>query len=329
MTSGGSRHRLFPTGIWAQLPTVWRAALTALAVIALAGWLATMVTRDATFSISARSEVLVLDVGCTRPLVWDLPPGRIQAAGNPAGPASKPVTAEMRGGARVRVALDAERRWLIEFERSDLLGCGPPAPDAIVFSIEGEPWPVTADRYRYRSDRPITEGRQPPWLLGGRVVIGEEIQFGTGRQDASASPMLASARIDVRTPDAQTAQRRQIHEEQVDAGGIVDSHGCLDALQDRLADCVRRARSAAEGFVHVSGDHGSPGFDVQLLVAGERIGIRQQAGAERRIVVTWWSKVITSSWAQITAVLLTTLGGVTGLWGFIGERRSDGEEQAE
>lgn len=329
MTSGGSRHRLFPTEVWARLPTVWRVGLTALAVIVLAGWLATVVTRDATFSISARSEVLVLDVGCSRPLVWDLPPGRIQAAGAAAAPESKPVTAEMRGGARVRLTLDAERHWLIEFERSDLLDCGPPAPDAIGFSIDGAPWPASADRYRYRSDRPITEGRQPPWLLGGRVVIGEEIQFGTGRQDASASPMLASARIDVRTPDAQTAQRRQIHEEQVDAGGIVDSHGCLDALQDRLADCVRRARSAAEGFVHVSGDDGARGFDVQLLVAGERIGVRQQAGAERRIVVTWWSRVTTSSWAQIAAVLLTALGGVTGLWGFIDGKRSDDKEDAE
>lgn len=300
---------------WSRVPTLLRMLLLLLAVGLATRWLSGAVTRDATFSISARSEVLTLELGCDQHIVWDLPAGQVAGVGADAEPpVSEVVSVALRGGARARVRASQGQPWQLELDRSDSFGCGAPAADTIVVSAGDRALAPDAQGYVYRSARPVEDGERPTLLLRGRVVIGDEIPFGSGLRGAVAAAMLGQARIEVRTPDAQTAQRRLIHEEQVDAGGIIDSHGCLDTPADRLPACVRQARSQAEGFIHLGADGPAQGFDVQLLVNGEHVGVRQQAGAERRIVVTWWSRLVTSSWAQIAAAWLVGLSALAGLW---------------
>lgn len=306
-------HRV--DSLWARCATPLRisvfVALVALAAYGVAG----LVTRDASFSISARSEVLTLELGCGQSVVWDLPAGQIGAQDlEREPPRSDIVSVAMRGGARARVRAAADTPWMIEFDQSDSFGCAAQGREVITATADTSVLPASAEGYTYRSSRPLGEGERPALLLRGRVVIGDEIVFGGGMRSALSTPMLGAARIEVRTPDMQTAQRRLIHEEQVDAGGIIDSHGCLDQTADLLPRCVQQGRSDAEGFIHVAGADGPPGFDVQLLVTGEHIGVRQQAGAERRIVVTWWSRLITAAWLQIFAAWLLGLSALAGLW---------------
>lgn len=301
--------------LWARCPTPLRMAVFVAAVGLAAYGVAGRVTQDASFSISARSEVLTLELGCVHNIVWDLPAGQIGPPGlDREPPHSGIVSVALRGGARARVRAAPGQPWLIEFDHTESFGCGGLAAEVITATADDAALPASAEGYTYRSSKPLGESERPTLLLRGRVVIGDEIVFGGGLRSALAAPLLGTARIEVRTPDAQTAQRRLIHEEQVDAGGIIDSHGCLDMPADRLARCVQQAASAAEGFIHVGAADGPPGFDVQLLVTGEHIGVRQQAGAERRIVVTWWSRLITAAWLQIFAAWLLGLSALAGLW---------------
>ena len=303
------------------VPAAWMAVLL-VAVLLFARFAGSLITRDATFSITARSEVVSVEVGCAQQLVWDLPAGQIGIPGDGKEPdASRSVSATLRGGAVARVRTGPQGEWLIDFGRSANFGCGP-AADAITVTADESALRISEDGYVYRSAAPIGTAPAPPLLLLGRVVIGEEIPFGSGAPVVLAAPMLGEARVEVRTPDPLTAQRRLIHAERVDPGGIVDSHACLDTRADELSPCVKAAGSTAEGFIHLAErDDKRLGFDVQLQVVGERIGVRQQGGSERRILVSWWSKLVTSSWLQIAAACVFGLSALAQIWSILPRRR--------
>jgi hypothetical protein len=276
--------------------------LVAASVSLIAYFAASRPTRDADFFVSARSDILAVELDCVQELVWDLPPGSIAPQDAPERRvAGAPVSVVLRGGVHARVRVDPQRRWLIDFARSDNLGCNTAAADAIVARLDDRTLAASGTGYVYQSAADIQMAPRPVLLLRGRVVIGDEIPFGSGQWGAVSTPLLHSARIEVRTPDQQTAQRRLIHEEVVDSGGIIDSHGCLDQPS---SDCVRSAGSRTNGFIHVVERDGRPGLEAQLVVTGERIGVRQQGGSQRRVLVTYWSKLATSSWLQMSAALL-------------------------
>ncbi|HNT39773.1 MAG TPA: hypothetical protein PKO45_11725 [Rubrivivax sp.] len=305
-----------PRRAWPSRP--WGVgALAALMLLALWGlaWSgARLVKHDSSFSISARTEVLTLEVACGEQLVWDLPPGEVLGASSEAEPQpAQRLSVSLRDGARARLRLDADKRWLLTLDRAPGMGCTAATPDRIGVQVDERSLPPDPEGVHYRSRQAYDLGERPAWPLRGRVVIGEEISFGAGLGGGSSTPMLVQARLEVRTPDAATGQRRLIHEEQVDAGGIVDSHGCLDVRADDLPACVSIAGSVAEGFVHVADGEGSPGFDVQLLVTGERVGVRQQAGSERRVVVSWWAHVLSDSAVQMFAAGVAALSVLLGL----------------
>lgn len=303
-------------GLWAALCAVGRAGwrlsplLVLVAVLALA--LGAWTTADANFSVTARTEVLTLQTGCAQPLVWDLPAGRISTPerldAEQAPTAGEALTLALRGGAQVRLRLDAQGHWLIDAAPGAVFGCadtqGRAAPDVVTAQVDGVDLPPAPRGFVYRSDQPAREGPRPLWLLRGRVLLGEEIAFGAGLGSAAATPLLAQARIEARTPDRFTGQRRLIHEEVVDAGGQIDTHACLGHARDAVPSCVRSRPWSAEGFVHLGDPDGAPGFDVQLGVVGQRLGVRPQGGGERQIVVTWWQRLRTDSALQIFALLL-------------------------
>lgn len=308
----------------ARLPTWVRlgAWLAAAAVLALS--LAYVVTSDAIFSINADTEVFAVEPACGQQLVWDLPEGAI---GVPREGGAEPLPSpaigvSLRGGARARVQVDGEGRWLIEFGRSGSFGCGA-AADLVTVTADGRTLTAGAeDVWLYRSSAAVAAGASPVQLLRGRVVIGDEISFGSGAAGAGA-PLLERAHIDVRSPDAQTGQRRQIHDETIDPGGMVDTHGCLDAPREppRLADCVRGARSASEGFFRAVARESRPMVQVQLVVTGRHVGVRQQGGSERRVLVTWWSRVKSSSLVQMFAAAMVLISALVQLWGALKRER--------
>lgn len=307
-------------------PTVARIAPVVALALAFAYWAASRVSDDATFAVSARTEVVALEVGCMRPLVWDLPAGRVAALDGPRPVAADVVSVELRAGSRVRLWLGGDRRWRAALEPSDVLGCdgaGEPA-DAIVVAAANRRLPASAAGYYYESNAPLEQrGERPLLPLHGRIVIGDEVVFGAGTGRAVSVPLLSRARIEARTPDRLTLQRRLIHEEQIDAGGIVDSHGCLDTAGAGLRRCLRDARPAAEGFVHPGEVGDEPGFDVQMLVTGRHVGVRQHGGSERRVVVTAWSQWVSSQWLQLAAATLLFVSAMAQIWSVI-ERRDQG-----
>jgi hypothetical protein len=314
-------------------------AIAGVALIAwLVGWvLARYAPADADFSISARSEVLTLEVACNQHLSWDLPPGRFKVADGETQTASKVLGVKLRGGARARLRLGRDEQWQARFDRSPQLDCAADAGDLIVVSADGQALPPSPQGLVYESLQPMREAPRPTLLLQGRVVLGEEIQAGIGSsQQLLVAPMLRRAHIQVRALDDPLGQRRLIHEEAVDAGGIVDSHGCLDVPdrapdhpgEDVLASCVRKPGWNSQGFIHVGAGDGEPGFDVRLQVTGHHVGVRQQGGAERRILVSWWSRVVSSPSVQISVAFVFALANV-GLLGYLMAAARRREPEAE
>lgn len=321
-------------------PPLLRLLALLVAVAALAAALAAWTTQDANFSVTARTEVLTLQTGCTQSVAWDLPPGQIatpaqlEAGREPTR--GDALALVLRGGAQARVRLDAQGHWLIDAAPLPLFGCadaqGRVAPDTVTASVDGVALVPAPEGFVYRSALPLQEasqqGARPLWLLRGRVLLGEEISFGSGLASAAATPLLAQARVEARTPDRFTAQRRLIHEEQVDAGGLIDTHACLSERSDTLPACVRSRAWSGEGFIHLGERDGLPGFDVQLSVVGQRLGVRQQGGSERQIVVTWWQRTVTNSWLQIGAALLLGISTLLQVLPALGGERQAGAAAA-
>lgn len=302
----------------ASLPTSARVGACLLAAAALAFGLATIPTEDATFSINADTRVFAVEPACGQQLVWDLPAGAIGVP-RERGAAPKPSTkigVSLRGGARARVEVDGEGRWLIELGQSGSFGCGT-APDLITVNLGDRTETAGTDEvWFYRSSAAVSASTSPVLLLKGRVVIGDEIPFGRASAGVGA-PLLERAHIDVRTPDAQTHQRRQIHDETIDPGGMIDTHACLDEPREppqRYTNCLRTALSATEGFFRALRREDRPGLEVQLVVTGKYVGVRQQGGSERRVLVTWWSSVKSSTLVQMFAAAMALIAGLVQLW---------------
>lgn len=296
-------------------------------VASLLGWgLANFAPSGADFSISARSDVLALEVACSQHLNWDLPPGRFKAINGEPREASRVFGVKLRGGARVLLRLGGEGHWQARFDSSPHLDCGAEAGEMIIISADGELQPPSPQGVFYESQLPMRKGLRPTLLLNGRVVLGEEIQAGIGLgSELLVTSILHHARIQVRTLDDPLGQRRLIHEEIIDAGGLVDSYGCLDVPdqtpqrfgEEVLANCVRKPGWSSQGFVYVGPGDDEPGFNVQLQVSGHHVGVRQQGGAERRVLVSWWSRFVSSSSVQIAAAIVFALGNLGLLTGWM------------
>ena len=320
MTSYAQLIRKTPT--WARVSL----AVAAAALVALG--LSTFITDDADFSISADTEVLSVEPACGQLLVWDLPPGQIDIVRwdveKQDPKPSQAVSVSLRGGARARVRIDGRGRWLIDIGRSGSFGCSVPVDDVIAFS-DGRSVRAAGDNdVHYVSSGQVEPGAGPVLLLRGRVVVGQEIAFGGGSASGVDAPLLARARIEARTPDAQTGQRRLIHEETVDPGAMIDTHACLDAPREPSAaesSCAARARTKSEGFFRAAKRDDAPTLEVQLAVTGRQVGVRQQGGIERRVLITEWSRLLSSTFVQLLAATLIGLSGLVQLWG--GLKRDD------
>jgi hypothetical protein len=314
----------------AKLPTWFRIFIWLVAALLLALAMANVVTSDASFSINADSRVFTVEPACGQQLVWDLPEGAIgiprEAGAEP--PASPRISVSLRGGARARAQVDGDGRWVIEFGRSDSFGCGA-AADLVAVTTDGRTLTAAADEvWLYRSSAAVAAGASPVLLLKGRIVIGDEASFGSGAAGGGV-PLLERARIDVRSPDAQTGQRRQIHDESIDPGGMIDTHGCLDTPSDvpqRFVDCVRSARSASEGFFRAVKREDRSALEVQLVVTGRHVGVRQQGGSERRVLVTWWSSVKSSSLVQMFAAATVLISALVQLWSALKREPNAGKD---
>jgi hypothetical protein len=99
---------------------------------------------------------------------------------------------------------------------------------------------------------------------------------------------------------------------------MLDTHGCLDEPVDAQAaefPCVRQARTTAEGFLRAVKREERLLLETQLSVNGRHIGVRQQGGSERRVLITTWSRLVSSSWLQLFAAGLILVSTLVGLWG--------------
>lgn len=313
-----------------ELPTGARLAGLLLGVAAVAWVLASVQTDDASFGISAETEVLSVEPDCEQNLVWDLPAGRIGAlredGREPEGAAAIGVL--LRGGARARVRVGQQGQWKMEFTHSDSFGCGGSAADVIVFTADDLSESAGGADVYYESEDEVAPGAGPVLMLRGRVVIGEEIPFGIGTADGAEVPLLVRARVEARTPDWHTRQRRLIHEETIDPGAMIDTHGCLDAPagpQTLAAACVREARTASEGYLRAIRNDDRLAFAVQLAATGRFIGVRNQGGTQRRLLVTWWSRVVSSTFAQLFAAGLAVLAALAQIWSTI--QRQEGTQR--
>ncbi len=320
------------SGAVEAMPSSARFALLVLALVVFAWVFSSWQTDDASFSIGAQTEVLSVEPECRHQIVWDLPPGRIGVASEdgkvPA--AAEAVSVSLRGGARARVRVNRQGQWLMEFARSNSFGCGGPAADVIAFTAGDASRAANDADVFYESTAGIAAGSGPVLLLRGRVVIGEEIQFGSGAARDVDVPLLTHARIEVRTPDAQTRQRRLIHEEAIDPASMIDTHACLDEPHDPAAasfDCVRRSGSTSEGFFRAVKRDDRHAFEVQLVATGRHVGVRNQGGSERRLLVTWWSRVVSSTFAQLFAAGLLFVAACAQVWSTI-QRKERGEPEA-
>jgi hypothetical protein len=208
----------------------------------------------------------------------------------------------------------------MEFGRSNAFGCGEAVADTVAFTAGGASQAAGGGDVLYQSSAAIAGGGSV-LLLRGRVLIGEEIPFGTGTAKDVEVPLLARAHVEVRTPDPQTRQRRLIHDETIDPASMIDTHACLDEPHDPRAkafDCVRRSGSTSEGFFRsLKREDKSSGFEVQLAVTGRHIGVRNQGGGERRLLVTWWSRVASSTFLQLFAAGLLFVAACAQVWSSI------------
>lgn len=313
-----------------RMPTWARFAVVVALTFAVSWLLSSIVTRDASFSINADTEVLTIEPDCQQQIVWDLPPGRIgivpTAEKKVEPPVAERISVAFRGGARAQVRLARDGRWLIDLGRSNSFGCATTAEDLIRFDAAQRSIAAGAQDVFYSSAGPQTPGAGPVLLLKGRIVLGQEIAYGGGSTVGLGSPLLDRARIEVRTPDSQTRQRRLIHEEALDPGGMLDTHGCLDETVEAQATefpCVRHARAAAEGFFRAVKRDERLLLETQLSVNGRHIGVRQQGGSERRVLITAWSRLVSSSWVQLFAAGLLLVSTLVGLWGGLAREGRD------
>jgi hypothetical protein len=305
---------------------VARWLLTAGIALGASAVMSTWTMPDTDFFISAKTGVVNVDVTCGQQLVWDLPPGEIRALGESeaaqpmdgessrqATTAPPPITVVLRGGAHVRLRAGADGKLRADFSGVNPFKCAESAtkpPSTVEISVGNATLPY-ADDYAYRSlaasDGTASGALARKLLLRDRVVIGEPVQFGSGSMFGAESPILEEARIELRTTDLATDQRRLIAEEHIDAGGVIDSHACLDAAERRDGDvaginhCLTQATRVGEGFVQWDG---AAPMSVQYFVRGPRVGVQWQGSGERKLLVTRWAWLVSSTWAQMLALLI-------------------------
>lgn len=294
---------------------VWARALALAAALLVASFLASWLKHhNTTFSIRADTQVVDMDLRCGDRVVWDLPPGDFMGDD---GTATRTDLASvtLRGGAHARIALDSERRLTVRWRNSEFHRCPESRMDTIrVTGDDGEN--VVADSMlHYRSAEPVA-AHFPPLIVSGRIRLGEEIVEGGGFRGASL-PMLLSATVEARTPDALTGQKRLIHTEHVDAGSVVDTHACLDASEGELERCVTASRARASGFIHLGQPLDATGLQAQVSVMGTAVGVRQFGSVERKVSITRWATLITTSWLQVLVAMILALSAIVQIRGAI------------
>lgn len=280
--------------------------------------LSRMASDNTHFAIRANTQVVRVDLPCGDKLVWDLPPGRI---GDPdADEVAMPrrIAVTMRGGSSAIIRLSSQRQLDIVWPADAGYACatdGHGEPDGIVVDTDSGQASFPNGALAYLSEEPLGSQSSPLLLLRGRVRLGDEIVEGAGFSGMVHLPILLSGTVEARTPDT-SGQKRLIHAEDVEAGSQIDTHACLahseaaTALQPCLAG---RRTGAALGFVHLPPD--GDALEAQVSMVGREVGIRPHGGSERQMMVTAWSRWLTSSWLQILVVLTIALGSLANLAG--------------
>ncbi len=329
-----------------HLPVLAAIALVILGVgLLAANWLAKSTSADTNFSIRATTQVVRLDIPCDETLTWDLPAGLIGDPSVAGGTTdSDMVVVQMHGGASAALRIDATGLLEIQWQRDAAYHCASGDGPRIEVDTGNGRLPMEGDVPAYRSRNVVNRGAPPILPLRGRVLLGGEIAEGAGFAGAVYLPILLSADVEARTSDA-TGQKRLIHAEDVETGSMVDTHSCLSVPQHgtALADCLRDTASEASlpsGFIHFppTAEAGLPTLGVQVSLVGCSISIRPHGGNERRMMVTTWSKLLTSSWLQIFLALAIGLGTLFSVLGInlkemasclvdcVGKRKRSGNE---
>jgi hypothetical protein len=302
-------------------------AITLYAICALIAFGVSLGSVDkSAFSVQAQSGSLVLEPGCGREIVWDLPPGHwlvsdpgqpppLQAQAEAVAPPPVGGTLRLRASARVTLERRGDAPLRLRLERSSTFAdCahGLPAIEAKPASDEQDWVRIASGGESARSLHYTAADASAPFVLPleGRIVLGATLQHGGGWSDTDP-PLLEGATVDVRTIGG--GQSRNVLSEKVDTGSIIDTAPCFDEERGaggrgaKFADCPVRSRPPALGFVRPAADGG--GLSVQLHVQNDAISIRPYQGEARRLSVTIWQWLIGNYFVQAFVAVLVLLGG--------------------
>jgi virulence-associated protein VagC len=292
-------------------------------------------SETTTFSIVAKTRVLLLRPICGAKILWDLPPGAVYGASvgersplKPTATGKKQVSFGFGDDAVARVMLTEDDRLVIAVR--------PLAPDkgskSIAALADGAPVKADAEGFDYFHSRPqTTDGkggtsqaeRLPVTLrLHGRVVIGDALPEGAGSR-RSGVPILGRGHLNGFDRALRTGERLTLISEAIDPGAVVDTHPHLNAVGadgQRLIDIrAGRAECASPGGIS---DWPAAGFvrgdqdgDLEVVVyrRGRSIAIAPLGGPAMEIGVTWWSRFIQSPVIQTAVATFVVLVQILGL----------------
>lgn len=296
---------------------VVRMLLPTAIVIGFAYLLSSLIKEDTVFSIQAVTRSVRVDVSCDDILRWDLPTGDVRLSGEAQQKTVSKALLSLRGGSRATLRMSADGRLNLLLGKSPVISCPGYDADAIRLEVDGQTHLMGLEATPYASTphpsgEPIATGGFN-FIIKGRIVLGQQITQGGGWSN-DASSLLYSGSVDARTPDGITGQKRLIHAEQVEPGSEVDSHACLDSTTDTAGDCVAESASRAQGFLFFSADaQRDAAISAQISVVGKSVGIRQFGGTQRKVVVTHWSKSVTSSLLQLLFALVVGIAAIAEL----------------
>ncbi len=287
-----------------------------LLIMLIGGYFALQPASNTAFAISATTDQMLVEPLCQDRMVWDLPAGHVLPVSAPPEAmsctgAAVPVTVELRGGAQALLTSRADRRLDVRLSPGALAAeCRlPEGRSALSVQVDGVDLPADAQGYFYRSGECDGSGAvDASGVLSvlGRLQIGAAIPEGAGWGGSSvAVSLLDKGEIVARLVAPFSNERMTLLQEKLDPGSIVDTLPCLGETAGGDAatrnECLLTAVSTP-GFVRLLSD----GLDVQAYPT-RMVGVTPHLGEQRRINLTRWDILKSSSIAQVLAALFGVL----------------------
>jgi len=299
------------------------------------------------YTVAAQTATLSLRTYCGQKLAWDLPRGFVRVPGQlrlpDATPEADGVAAVEPGAELVSVTIEQDVIVTLTVLPGNRLSVvwalpsagGERAAAAGLVTVGGRTIPIDQTIY-YESELPLAGGSAGmaaagfTFPLAGRVILGDDIPYGSGVEGRSAPVLQAASvvgRADVGSSRYGAAPRKTLLEEKLDTGDLVDTHPEFDNRADRVARaridlnspnpaCTAGDAAATDGAWAAMG-FVSPdtqgAFQAVLHRRASGVGVSHLGAAPFMLTVPRWHAVILAPDYQILIALFVVLTSLISL----------------